>query len=50
MLTLTPGVDFDLDLVNARVRDGTYIYIHITVLKNYVILTLKKLFSYFEIK
>ena len=23
MLTLTPGVDFDLDLVNARVRDGT---------------------------
>ena len=23
VLTLTPGVDFDLDLVNARVRDGT---------------------------
>ena len=23
MLTLTPGVDLDLDLVNARVRDGT---------------------------
>ena len=22
-LTLTPGVDFDLDLVNARIRDGT---------------------------
>ena len=23
VLTLAPGVDFDLDLVNARVRDGT---------------------------
>jgi len=23
VLTLTPGVDFDLDLVNARIRDGT---------------------------
>ena len=23
MLTLTPGVDFDLDFVNARIRDGT---------------------------
>jgi len=24
VLTLTPGVDFDLDLVNARIRDGTF--------------------------
>ena len=23
VLTLTPGVDFDLDLVNARIRNGT---------------------------
>jgi len=23
VLTLTPGVDFDLDFVNARIRDGT---------------------------
>jgi len=23
MLTLTPDVDFDLDFVNARIRDGT---------------------------
>ena len=23
MLTLTPGVDFDLDFVNARIRDDT---------------------------
>jgi len=23
VLTLTPGIDFDLDLVNARIRDGT---------------------------
>jgi len=23
VLTLAPGVDFDLDLVNARIRDGT---------------------------
>jgi len=26
VLTLTPGVDFDLDLVNARIRDGTLLY------------------------
>ena len=25
VLTLTPGVDFDLDFVNARIRDGTVI-------------------------
>jgi len=23
VLTLTPGVDFDFDFVNARIRDGT---------------------------
>ena len=23
VLTLTPGIDFDLDFVNARIRDGT---------------------------
>jgi len=27
VLTLTPGVDFDLDFVNARLRDGTHINI-----------------------
>ena len=26
MLTLTPDVHFDLDFVNARMRDGTTIY------------------------
>ena len=25
MLTLTPDVDFDLDFVNARIRDGTHV-------------------------
>ena len=25
MLALTPDVDFDLDFVNARIRDGTII-------------------------
>jgi len=24
VLTLTPGVDFDLDFVNARIQDGTH--------------------------
>ena len=29
MLTLTPRVDFDLDFVNARIRDGTWSIINI---------------------
>jgi len=27
MLTLTPGVDFDFDFVNARIRDGTIVIV-----------------------
>ena len=27
MLTLTPGVDFDLDFVNTRIRDGTVFFV-----------------------
>jgi len=26
VLTLTPGVDFDFDFVNARIRDGTMLF------------------------
>ena len=31
VLTLTPGVDFDLDLVNSRVRDGTPIFLTLII-------------------
>jgi len=29
-LTLTPDVDFDLDFVNARIRDGTGVFPHVS--------------------
>ena len=37
VLTLTPGVDFDLDLVNARVRDGTCTMLNIYLEKHIVL-------------
>ena len=38
MLTLTPGVDFDLDLVNARIQDGTYLIILLGLLVQVLLL------------
>jgi len=32
VLTLTPGVDFDLDFVNARIRDGTIVFKYVNIL------------------